>query len=61
MLDSIGAGTTDPHVLAELAQGKLRAKLRALGACDRASGLAGARRADANPGGPARSAPFPPG
>ena len=30
MLDALVAGTTDPHVLAELAKGKLRAKLPAL-------------------------------
>ena len=30
MLDALVAGTTDPHVLAELAKGKLRAKIPAL-------------------------------
>ena len=30
MLDALVAGTTDPEVLAELARGKLRAKLPAL-------------------------------
>jgi transposase len=30
MLDALVAGTTDPHVLADLAQGKLRAKIPAL-------------------------------